>query len=399
MNKTLPTASILIAILFCMSALSGISSDMYIAAFPAIGHYFGVSASLIKWTLSLFFIGLAGSQLIYGPLSDYIGRKKIMTVGFVIFIMGSLLCLSCKEFSVFLLGRFVQGCGVGATVCLSRAILRDVFDGAPLAKALSYIGMGLAIVPAVAPVLGAYIQSLIGWRFEFLFMLFYTLILQIMATLIIPETNAYIKQYKKTIKVIISEYRTILVDPVFFINVLIASFIISVIYIFYSITTFYFQNHYHWNAVEYSRINILLAAALFAGRKINILMTQRMSNNKVILLGSILSLLTAVLMALFSWLNVNPVITLLIPTALYAVSGGIIFSNTFVGATAKYTKIAGSVSSLYGFTQMLTVFVLVSLSSILGLASIVSIYSLLFIFSLLSIIMIRWLIKQTNITV
>lgn len=158
MSKNLPKTFILITILFGISALSGISSDMYIAAFPAMSCYFGISPSLMKWTLSLFFIGLACSQLVYGPLSDYMGRKKIMVVGFVIFLFGCLLCLNGKSFSIFLIGRFIQGCGVGATACLSRTILRDTFAGTDLAKVLSYIGMGLAVVPAAAPVLGAYIR-------------------------------------------------------------------------------------------------------------------------------------------------------------------------------------------------------------------------------------------------
>ena len=77
--------SIFIVILLGMSAVSGIASDMYIAAFPEMGSYFDVSSVSIKWTMSLFFVGLSISQLIYGPLSDYIGRKKIMIFGFVVF--------------------------------------------------------------------------------------------------------------------------------------------------------------------------------------------------------------------------------------------------------------------------------------------------------------------------
>jgi len=388
--------SIFIVILLGMSAVSGIASDMYIAAFPEMGSYFDVSSVSIKWTMSLFFVGLSISQLIYGPLSDYIGRKKIMIFGFVVFSIGCLVCIISKIFLIFLVGRFVQGCGAGATTCISRAIMRDTYEGPALSKALSYIGMGLAIVPAIAPIMGSYIQYIVGWKCEFLFMLLYTLALFCVAISTISETNPYIFQNKKSIKDIILDYRKTLIDPEFFINVLVASLNVSMIYIFYTITSFYLQKNFNWNEIQYSQISIVIAISLFIGRKFNIILSKSFSNNKVILFGCIFSLLSSIIMYIFYLLNFNIIIILVPPISIYAIAGGIIFSNTFVGATEKYTKTVGSVSSLYGFSQMLTVFAIMALSTLLGLTTIKSIYCSLFFSSIVSIALVLFLIKSCD---
>ncbi len=383
-----------ITILLCVSAISGIASDMYIAALPDMSTFFRVSDDAIKWTISIFFMGLGLSQLIYGPLSDYIGRKRTILFGFVIFSAGCLLCITSKTFLLFLIGRFAQGCGAGAATCISRAMMRDTYSGSELAKALSYVGMGLAVVPAIAPIIGGYIQYLVGWKLEFFLMLLYVVALFFVVNFVVPETNIYSFQHRRDLKEIIVDYRTILMDPLFFINVLIASFIVSIIYIFYSITSFYLQDHYNWTEVEYSRVSIFLAASLFLGRELNILLSKSLSNNEIILYGSILSLLASVAMFIFDLANFNVTVTLLLPISVYAIAGGIVFSNTFVGATTKHTKIVGSVSSLYGVIQMLTVFFIISLSSLFGVSSIFGIYFLIFVFSAASIFMVLFLIRN-----
>ena len=394
MKKMIVSDSVFIIVLLCMSALSGIASDMYIAAFPSMASFYHVPSTAIKWTVSLFFIGLAASQLIYGPMSDYIGRKKIMVVGFIIFFAGCLLCLSSgNRFWILICGRCVQGIGAGAMTCISRAILRDKFTGIRLTKALSIIGMGLAIVPAIAPLIGGYIQAIAGWKLEFLAMLLFSLLLFIIAFFVIPETNAYKFETKKSIRYILFEYKNTLIDPIFFINICIASFYISLIYVFYIMSSFYLQSHLHWNVIEYSRIPFIIAVALFSGRKFNIIFSNSFTNNQIILIGNSLALVAASVMLIAPVLQFNVFISLLLPIAIYALSAGLVFSNTFVGATERYTKTIGLVSSLYGFSQMAIVFAFISLSTVMKISSIEALGFLLFGTSSISIFLVLHLIK------
>lgn len=387
-----------ILILLGMSIVSGLASDMYVAALPELGRYFNISADSVKWTMSLFFIGLAISQLVYGPLSDYIGRKKIMIFGLMLFSIGCIFCMLTNKFYVFLMGRFIQGCGAGATACISKAIIRDSYQGKKLTQVLSYIGMGLAFVPAIAPVIGGYIQQYGGWQCEFLCMFLYAIILLPISVYNIPETNTYKFQFKKTIKEVVVDFHKMLLDPVFLINVLIASFIVSMIYIFYTFTSFYLQNNLYWSEVEYGKISILIAASLFVGRRINIKFTNYFSNNQMILCGSVVSFFGSVVMVILQQTNSNILVTLFLPITIYTIGGGIVFSNTFVGATEKHTNTIGSISSLYGFVQMLTVFVIISSSTLCNLSTIEAVSNLLVLLSTLSVVMILFLVRKNKLT-
>lgn len=341
----------------------------------------------------MFFIGLGLSQIIYGPLSDAFGRKKIILLGSIIFFLGTILCIFSKNFNVFLCGRFIQGIGVGAMVCISRAITKDMFKDKLLVKALSYIGMGLAIMPAISPVLGSYIQYYIGWKYEFIFMLLYSLFLQLAVTFFIPETNE--NKHIKPMKTIIKEYFIILSDHIFLINVIIASFIISMIYIFYSLSSFYFQKYYYWSEIEYSQVAILIAMSLLLGRKVNIYLISLISGNQIIFFGSIVALASSISTFILFYIGFNTILIVLISICLYSISGGIIFSNTFVGATNRYTKTAGLASAMYGVMQMTIVFFLITTSSMLdSLNNVTTIFVFLILFSLLSTIMSSFLIKK-----
>ncbi len=360
-------------LLFMMSGMAFFSSDIYIAAFPAMGHDLAASPDLIKGTVSMFFIGLGGSQLFYGPISDYVGRKKIAVFGLVVFIVGCALCALSKDYSIFLFGRLIQGIGSGATTCLSRAIMRDSYTGARLVKIISYVGMGVALIPAIAPLIGGYIQYGLGWKFEFAFLILYALILLILLSVIVPETNAYVRQHKKSVLHIVRDYKNTLMDFVFLMHVLTASFFVSMIYVFYTVTSYYFQSDLHWTELEYSRISIAIAIAMFLGRKLNTFLSSKFSRGQVILIGTGLGLISGLCMLVLSSILINPFITIILPISLYGVAAGVVFPNTFVGATEQYKKTIGLVSSLYGFTQMTTAFLLISLSSLLGVASIVGV--------------------------
>jgi hypothetical protein len=141
----------------------------------------------------------------------------------------------------------------------------------------------------------------------------------------------------------------------------------------------------------------VLAAAMFSGRKINVTLSNHLTNNQTILLGSGLSLVASLLMLGFYLAKLNIMVVLLLPMGLYAAAGGMIFSNTFVGATANYSFMIGLASSLYGFTQMSTIFLLVSLSSLLGVSTIFGLSIMMAFLALITIGLILYLINYSEI--
>ncbi|WP_321338390.1 multidrug effflux MFS transporter [uncultured Cohaesibacter sp.] len=156
---------ILMALLMSLAALC---TDAIMPAFSVIGTEFGHSSPQeLQKIITIFFAGLAIGQLIYGPLSDQIGRKSGMFIGLVIFIIGNLLSWFSTSFEMLLLGRFLQGFGVAGPRIVMIALIRDLYAGREMARIMSFV-MGLFIfVPALAPISGQTIMAISGWRSVF----------------------------------------------------------------------------------------------------------------------------------------------------------------------------------------------------------------------------------------
>ena len=146
----------LVFLIFIVSASSYVLSDLYLPAFPKLEIDFNTSSTLIQYSFTIYLAALAFFQLIWGPVSDRIGRKKVILLCICIVLLGTLICIFSNKISMFMIGRFIQGIGSAALVVLTRAMSRDLFQGIQLAQISSYQGLTNNIVTAAAPVIGSY---------------------------------------------------------------------------------------------------------------------------------------------------------------------------------------------------------------------------------------------------
>ena len=154
-----------IALMALAMSLVALSVDAMLPAFPEMTRDLRVTGvNDIQLVLSTLFIGLATGQLFYGPLSDSIGRKPAIFIGFVLYILGSLLCMTASEFSLMLAGRLLQGIGAAGPRTVSIALIRDRFHGSAMARVMSFIMTVFILVPILAPALGQFILLFSGWR-------------------------------------------------------------------------------------------------------------------------------------------------------------------------------------------------------------------------------------------
>lgn len=148
-----------------LTALVALSIDMVLPALPAIGASLGVErANDNQLILSLLFLGFGLGQLVYGPLSDAVGRKPAAFVGFALFTAGCVLALLARTFPLMLVGRFLQGVGVAGPRTITLALVRDKFEGRAMARVMSLIMGVFILVPIVAPALGQMVLGISGWR-------------------------------------------------------------------------------------------------------------------------------------------------------------------------------------------------------------------------------------------
>ena len=176
MQHTLPSKNVtfaeFIALMALMISLVAVSIDAMLPALPNIGAELGAkqvndSQLIITW----LFIGMAIGQLFYGPISDSIGRKPTIYFGLVLFMIGCILSIFATTFPIMLLARLLQGLGVAGPRSVAVAIVRDLFEGRRMARAMSFIMSVFILVPIIAPAIGQGIILVAGWRAIFLFFL------------------------------------------------------------------------------------------------------------------------------------------------------------------------------------------------------------------------------------
>ncbi|MCW2293772.1 DHA1 family bicyclomycin/chloramphenicol resistance-like MFS transporter [Pseudomonas sp. BIGb0408] len=158
----------IVALLASLSAISILSTNIILPAFPEIGQQLGVSSRELGLTLSSFFITFAFAQLVVGPLADRYGRKRLVLGGLALFVIGTLVAGFANSLDVLIAGRVIQALGVCAAAVLARAIARDLFEGETLGRALSLTMIATAAAPGFSPLLGSVLTTALGWRAIFL---------------------------------------------------------------------------------------------------------------------------------------------------------------------------------------------------------------------------------------
>ena len=180
-----------VALMAMLMSLAALAIDMTLPALPEIGRDLGVErANDNQLVISLLFLGFAVGQMFYGPLSDNTGRKKTVFIGFGFVVIGSVCSLLAPNFPVMLVGRFLQGLGVAGPRTIVLALVRDRYEGRPMARVMSFVMTVFIMAPVVAPALGQGIMIVAGWRAIFGFYLGLVVILSVWFGLRQPETLA-----------------------------------------------------------------------------------------------------------------------------------------------------------------------------------------------------------------
>ena len=151
-----------------ITSLTALSIDAMLPAFPNISHDLQITDyQHTQWIISALIFGMMFGELIFGPLSDAIGRKHSILLGVAIYLLGSIVALCADSLWMLLAGRVIQGFGVAGPKIASRALIRDLYQGASMARIMSYVMVIFILVPMLAPAFGQLIMTLGNWRWIF----------------------------------------------------------------------------------------------------------------------------------------------------------------------------------------------------------------------------------------
>ncbi len=190
-EQTRPSFVEFVIIISLMMSLTAMSIDAMLPALSQIGSDLNVqNANDRQLVVSVIFVGIAFGQLFFGPLSDAIGRKPAIYIGYAFFVIGALLSATAASFQMMLAGRLLQGFGASAPRAVTLALVRDRYEGRAMARVMSFVMTVFILVPMIAPTIGQAILLVSGWRGIFGGFVLMALITLVWFALRMPETLA-----------------------------------------------------------------------------------------------------------------------------------------------------------------------------------------------------------------
>lgn len=348
---------IIIAILSSMTILGVMCTDLYVPSLPHLTQAFHTDASLIKLTITTYTLGLAVAPLIFGPVSDAIGRRQSMHIAIMLALLGSILGMFAPTVTLLMVARFIQSLGFGGVVALFRVVSSDLFEGKQLAKVVSIVSLIISLGPAVAPILGGYLEAHFGWQSGFVFIASMASILGLIIFITIPETAKSLNPKAMQLPTMLHNYREILREKVFWRNMLAASVALSCIVIYAAVSPFILQNYYHLTPVQFGWSMSVIVLMAVVSRGLNLILLRKLSLDQAIRLGQGIMLFGSLLMLLLSLLGVYHIAALIIPAMMIILGASAVPPNVMVSVFTPFRHIRGSISALYGSFVMFGIFI------------------------------------------
>ena len=333
-----------------MTAIAPLSTEMYLPALPEVQADFGVSTSLVQLTLTMTTLGMALGQILAGPLSDLVGRRRPLFVGMLVFIGATLGCVLAENIYLFLFFRFCAGFAGASGIVIARAIARDVCEGAELTRFFAVLMMVNGFAPIIAPVIGGQVLLFASWRATFVLLTLVGVFLA-GAALIYQETlpqEARSANMTDSLKI----FPMLLRDRYFLGHCLLQCFVFGAFFSYLSGSSFVFQNVYAVSPQVYSMIFAVIGAGLLLAGVLPARLAGRVPD-VVMLKYAVLVPLFGSILLLAGFCLSTPLAVILVVLFLTIVPLSVMGAASFSLALSRQGKNAGSASALIGCFSML----------------------------------------------
>ncbi|MFC4704850.1 MULTISPECIES: multidrug effflux MFS transporter [Paraburkholderia] len=355
--------------MICLYASAGqLAIDIYVPALPAMARYFGTSPQAIQSSVSGYMAAYALGQLVFGPIADAYGRKRVLAFGLVIYTIGCVLSLAAPNLETFVLARCLQGIGIATTNLLAKAIITDSFSGKALMHVYTYMSITWGLAPIVAPVIGAHLQTWFGWQACLVFLLLYSL-----------GMWAVLWRYRETLpqpvhlepRTLMANAGKVLASPVFQSCFLAQGLCYSILLVFNIVGPFMVLNTLHKPPTYFGYLALGIGMMYFLGGLSNRLHGPNLPSPEWRLrFGSRVMAGAAITMLLLSLTVGLQVWTLAAPVLVMGLCAGAMYPTLMAKGNSLFPHIAGLTSAILGCALLLVS------SAMMGLAGFVSVHVL-----------------------
>ncbi|MBC5839339.1 multidrug effflux MFS transporter [Flavobacterium muglaense] len=339
-----------VALMASLMSVVALAIDALLPALDSIGISIGTTNVVDNQLLiTMIFLGLGFGPLFFGPLSDSIGRKPVVFMGFALFIGASFICVNATSLEMMVLGRILQGIGLSAPRTISIAIIRDQFSGDYMARIMSFVTVVFILVPVVAPAMGKFVLDYYNWHGIFYIQVLISLLVSFWFWKRQPETLSIENKKVFSKKGFIAEFKELLKFKRTIGFTIISGLVTGSFMVYLSSSQQIFENQYHLKA-EFPYIFAGLAIAIGAAVFLNAVLVIKFGMEKLITIALCSFFLVSATYVAFFYNSPNPALPVLIAFfALQFFSIGFLFGNVRAMAMEPVGHIAGIAAAVTGF--------------------------------------------------
>ena len=341
----------MILILGLLVALGPLTIDMYLPALPRIADDLSVSTSVVQLTLTGTLAGLALGQLVIGPLSDSLGRRRPLMAGIVLHMLASVLCFFAPNIEVLGIARGVQGMGAAATMVVSFAVVGDLFVDSVAATVMSRLMLVLGVAPVIAPSLGAAVLLRASWHWVFAVLVVLAGALLLLAALALPETLPPSHRRPLKVRGIARTYLGLFRDVRFIVLVLIAALAMSGLFAYVAGASFVLQGHYGLDQQAFALVFGAGAVALIGATQVNVVLLRRFPPASIVVWALVASTAAGAVFVGLAASGVGGLAAFVVPVWAILAAMGLVIPNAPALALSRHPEAAGTAAALLGAAQ------------------------------------------------
>jgi DHA1 family bicyclomycin/chloramphenicol resistance-like MFS transporter len=355
MNRQTPTGSApqpggaLIVTLGILSMFGPMSIDMYLPSMPMLATDFETTKSNAQLTLSAFTVGFALSQLIYGPMSDRVGRRRVLLFGITLYALAGALCAMAWDIESLIFFRFLQALGGGAGVVLTRAIIRDLFENEAAAKALSLMLLLPSLAALAAPIIGGNLIVLTGdWRPIFWLLAGFGLVVLVLGIIRLPETLLPERRLTTGYGQVLREYGMVLCHRRAMGYALCGGLSFATMFAQLSGTPFIYIELFGVAPENFGYLFALNILGIMGGAYVNSRLVTQFGIRRMLAVGTTIALVGGLALAFCGVTGFGGLYGIVIPTIIFMIPHNITNANAAAGLLEFFPHMAGTASALLG---------------------------------------------------
>lgn len=340
-------------LLAALAMFGPFSIDTIFPAFPAIARELNASPVAMQQTISVYMVAYALMSLLHGPLSDALGRRRVILVGVAMFALASIGCALAGSIGSLLAFRALQGISAGAGLIVGRAIIRDCYEGVEAQRLMATVSMIFGIAPAIAPIVGGWVVAFAHWSMIFWLLAAFAAALWLTCLAWLPETHPRERRVPLSFNELATTYRRIGTDRAFFPLALAGTLNFNALFVYVASAPAFVLNLLKLDAQHFAWLFIPAISGMMLGAFISGRLAGKLSASATVRLGYAIMLGAAVVNVAVALLLPSPRVPWsVLPIGLHAIGIGINFPTLTLLLLDRFPHHRGAVSSVQAFVSL-----------------------------------------------